>query len=55
VEVTFFRAPEGARVVLAHSGLEKLSANAQKTRDSYNLGWEGVFVTAYHEYIQNRT
>jgi uncharacterized protein YndB with AHSA1/START domain len=54
VEVTFSPAPEGARVVLTHSGWEKLSANAHKARDSYNQGWEGVFVTAYREYIQNR-
>ena len=54
VEVTFSRAPEGARVVLTHSGWEQLSANAQQARDSYNQGWEGVFVTAYREYVQNR-
>jgi hypothetical protein len=46
-------APEGTRVVLTHSGWEKLSANAQQARDSYNQGWEGVFVTAYPEYIQS--
>jgi hypothetical protein len=40
--------------VLTHSGWEKLSPNAQQARDSYNQGWEGVFVTAYREYIQNR-
>jgi uncharacterized protein YndB with AHSA1/START domain len=54
VEVTFCAAPEGARVVLTHSGWEKLGANARQARDSYNQGWEGVFVTAYYEYIQNR-
>jgi len=54
VEVTFSPAPEGARVVLTHSGWEKLGANAQKARDSYNQGWEVVFVTAYREYIPNR-
>jgi|HubBroStandDraft_1064217.scaffolds.fasta_scaffold421223_2 uncharacterized protein YndB with AHSA1/START domain len=54
VEVTFSSAPEGARVVLTHSGWEKLSAGAQKTRDSYDQGWEPVFVTAYCEFSQNR-
>jgi uncharacterized protein YndB with AHSA1/START domain len=54
VEVTFSAVPEGARVVLIHSGWEKLGANAQKARDSYQQGWEGVFVAAYHNYIQNR-
>jgi uncharacterized protein YndB with AHSA1/START domain len=53
VEVTFSGAPEGTRVVLTHSGWEKLSANAQQARDSYNQGWEGVFVTNYPEYIRN--
>ena len=53
VEVTFSAAPEGTRVVLTHSGWEKLSANAQQARDSYHQGWEGVFVTAYPEYIRN--
>jgi uncharacterized protein YndB with AHSA1/START domain len=54
VEVTFCAAPEGARVVLTHSGWDKLGANAQQARDRYNQGWEGVFVTAYHEYIRTR-
>jgi uncharacterized protein YndB with AHSA1/START domain len=54
VEVTFSAVPKGARVVLTHSGWEKLTANAQQARDSYNQGWEGVFVTAYPEYIQSR-
>src|ERR1700733_11188724 len=36
VEVTFFPAPEGARVVLTHSGWEKLGANGQQARDSYD-------------------
>jgi uncharacterized protein YndB with AHSA1/START domain len=54
VEVTFRAAPQGATVVLTHSGWEKLSANAQQERDSYNQGWEGVFVTAYHDYIRSR-
>jgi uncharacterized protein YndB with AHSA1/START domain len=54
VEVTFSAAAEGTRVVLTHSGWEKLSANAQQARDSYNQGWEGVFVCAFPEYIGNR-
>jgi hypothetical protein len=54
VEVTFSSAPEGARVVLTHSDWEKLGPNARQARDSYNKGWEGVFVTAYREYIRNR-
>lgn len=53
VDVSFSPAPEGTRVVLTHSGWENLSANAQQSRDSYNHGWETVFVTAYREYVQN--
>jgi uncharacterized protein YndB with AHSA1/START domain len=54
VEVTFRAAPEGARVVLTHSGWERLGANAQQQRDSYNQGWEPVFVSAYDEYVRSR-
>jgi len=54
VEVTFSSAPEGARVVLTHSGWEKLSAGAQKARDSYDQGWDTVFAAAYCEFSQNR-
>ena len=50
--ITFSPVPEGARVVLTHSGWEKLGAKAQKARDGYNQGWETVFVTAYREYTQ---
>jgi uncharacterized protein YndB with AHSA1/START domain len=54
VEVTFSPVPEGTKVVLLHSGWEKLSANAQKTRDSYNQGWQTVFVSAYSDYAKSR-
>jgi len=54
VEVTFSNAPEGAKVVLTHTGWEKLSADAQKSRDGFNQGWESVFVTVYREYVQSR-
>jgi len=53
VEVTFSAAPEGTRVALVHSGWEKLSADAQRARDSYDRGWEGVFVTGYPAYIRS--
>jgi hypothetical protein len=50
VEVTFSAVPEGARVTLIHRGWEKLGDYAQKARDNYQQGWEGVFVTAYNDY-----
>ena len=54
VEIRFFPAPEGARVVLTHRGWEKLGAKAQKARDGYNQGWETVFVSAYREYTRTQ-
>jgi uncharacterized protein YndB with AHSA1/START domain len=54
VDVTFSPELEGTRVVLTHSDWEKLSTNAQTSRDSYDQGWEPVFVTAYREYVQGR-
>jgi uncharacterized protein YndB with AHSA1/START domain len=53
VEVTFYAAPQGATVVLTHSGWENLTTNAQQQRDSYSQGWDGVFVSAYPEYIRS--
>ena len=53
VEVTFSAAPEGTRVVLTHSNWDVLSVDAQQARESYDKGWEGVFVTSYREYIRN--
>ena len=53
VDVTFSPVPEGTIVVLTHSGWDKLSANAQKARDSYHQGWESVFVATYRGYVQD--
>lgn len=52
VEVAFSPVAEGARVVLTHSGWEKLGVNARKTRDSYEQGWVSV-VGGYREYVEN--
>jgi uncharacterized protein YndB with AHSA1/START domain len=54
VEVTFSPAPDGTQVVLMHSGWEKLHANPQEARDSYNAGWQGVFVTVHADYVGTR-
>jgi uncharacterized protein YndB with AHSA1/START domain len=51
VEVAFSPVPEGAKVVLTHSGWEKLGVNAQKARDSYEQGWAPVF-GRYREYVE---
>jgi uncharacterized protein YndB with AHSA1/START domain len=55
VEVTFAAAPGGTTVVLTHSGWDKLGADALQGRDSYNQGWEVVFVTAYPQYVRTYT
>lgn len=54
VEVMFSSVPEGTRVTLTHSDWERLGTNAQQARDSYNQGWEGVFVTTYRQFVQIR-
>ncbi len=53
VEVSFSATPEGTRVILTHGGWEKLSANARQARDSYDQGWQPVFVTGFRKYIRN--
>ncbi len=55
MEVAFSAAPGGTNVVLTHRGWEKLGAIARQTRDNYNQGWEGVFVTKYPEYIRDKS
>ena len=55
VEVIFSAVPEGTKVVLTHSGWEKLGSKAQKARDEYNEGWQVVFVLAYSEYVGRST
>jgi len=55
VEVTFAAVPQGTRVVLTHGDWEKLSVNPKQARDSYNQGWDAVFVTAYPAYVAGRS
>jgi uncharacterized protein YndB with AHSA1/START domain len=50
VEVTFRPTPQGTAVVLTHAGWEKLGPTAQTSRDRYDQGWVGVFVTGYREF-----
>lgn len=53
VEVTFHAVEGGTRVILTHTGFEKLGDSAEAERNGYNEGWEGVFVSAFTEYVQN--
>ncbi|MBI1876319.1 MAG: SRPBCC domain-containing protein [Acidobacteria bacterium] len=54
VEVRFSAVREGTKVVLTHSGWERLGDDAGKERDGYNEGWEAVFVSAYSDYVRGR-
>ena len=47
VEVTFTATGEGTRVDLTHSGWELLGERALETRQTYDSGWEVVFVERY--------
>ena len=52
VELTFVAEASGARVTLRHRGWESLGADADKTRDSYDSGWNSVFTGRYAEFCR---
>jgi len=54
VDVRFSLVPKGTQVVLTHSDWEHLGEDAHKERNTYNEGWEVVFVTNYREYVKSR-
>jgi uncharacterized protein YndB with AHSA1/START domain len=47
VEVTFASDGSGTRVELVHRGWQKLGSDAARVRESYEGGWETVFLGAY--------
>lgn len=47
VEVTFAIDGNGTRVELVHREWQKLGSDAARVRDSYDGGWETVFLGAY--------
>jgi Activator of Hsp90 ATPase homolog 1-like protein len=53
VEVAFSAVEGGTRVVLTHSGFENVE-DGEAERKGYNEGWEGVFVSAFFEYVQKQ-
>ena len=55
VEVTFSETADGTEVVLMHSGFERLGEMGAKAREGYNMGWEGVFVTAFANYARSNS
>ena len=54
VEVSFAAVPGGTEVVLTHGGWERLAEQAEAARQGYDNGWEGVFKSAYREYVDAR-
>ena len=54
VEIAFTSEGSGARVVLTHSGFERLGPEGAGERKGYNTGWEGVFVAAFAEYVRDQ-
>jgi uncharacterized protein YndB with AHSA1/START domain len=50
VALTFVAEASGTRVTLRHRGWESLGADAAKTRDSYNNGWDSVFAGRYADF-----
>ena len=47
VRVSFAATESGTRVTLIHTGWEAQAEDGAKNRESYNNGWEAVFMTAY--------
>lgn len=55
VDVTFSEAGGATEVVLTHSGFERLAeAEGAVTREAYDNGGEGVFNSAFREYVEQR-
>jgi len=52
VELSFISEAGGTRVRLVHRGWEALGEKAQPTRDSYDNGWDAVFVQRFGAYLQ---
>ena len=50
VVVRFTEQNHGTRVVVTHSGWERLGAEGAKTRAGYDAGWELVFVQKFGQY-----
>lgn len=51
VELSFSSEGEATRVHLIHRGWEALGADAQQARDSYNGGWDTVFVRDFGRHL----
>ena len=52
VELSFIAEAGATRVRLVHRGWETLGKDAQPTCDSYDKGWETVFVQRFGEYLK---
>ena len=54
VVVTFAATNGGTEVGLTHGGWERLAEQAAVVRESYNNGWESVFIMAFGEYVDQQ-
>jgi uncharacterized protein YndB with AHSA1/START domain len=54
VELFFTATEGGSKVVLRHTGWEKLGDKALESRNRYDDGWEFVFGKCYREYVLER-
>lgn len=52
VELSFAAEGDGTRVRLIHGGWEALGARAEAVRESYQGGWETVFVRDFAEHLR---
>jgi uncharacterized protein YndB with AHSA1/START domain len=55
VEVEFSPDANGTRVVLTHTGWERLGETGAETREEYNSGWDVVFTEKFGGYVKSKT
>jgi hypothetical protein len=51
VELNFVEMAGGSKVILRHTGWEKLGEKAARVRNEYDAGWEFVLGKCYREFV----
>jgi uncharacterized protein YndB with AHSA1/START domain len=54
IELNFVETASGSKVILRHTGWEKLGEKAADARNGYDGGWEFVLGKCYREYVLAR-
>jgi uncharacterized protein YndB with AHSA1/START domain len=54
IELTFVETAGGSRMILHHSGWEKLGEHAARAREGYEGGWEFVLGQCYRKYVLSK-